>query len=225
MNNKSQSKPMRQKIGLIYCFRTLNQLRKLKDLIRHQWRWAHQIDLARPLGELGIDEKDPHRRELIREKINHLLPIAMAAAQIANAPTGITRKETKLGTYPPEYIDAKYDIFQHYDFLMSTDKGSAQNFDMFLDALDQLIGYYSECKMRILISWINPLKWIAGILGLPITILRYMGFESNGKWTDTVYSIFIKAIWALLLAIMSVYFAKKFAILKTFLELFKGSSS
>jgi len=213
--NKSTS------ITLIDCLRMINQLEKMKDLIRHQNRWTRQIDLARPLNKLGISEKDPHRYELIRQKINKLLPLATRAAEQMGVSTKIKSREEKPGTFPTEYEDKIYDLFIHYDLLMLKDhtSSSAHHFDMTIDKLNQLIGLYSEAIYRRLISFLNPLRLVASILRIPITVLEYMGFDTRGSLAETVFSVIIRALWILFLAVLTVYFSGKSAIIKEFLKL------
>ncbi len=43
--------------NIFKSWHTIVKLNKLKDLIRHDARWAHQIALARPLKKLGIKKK------------------------------------------------------------------------------------------------------------------------------------------------------------------------
>ena len=202
-------------------WRIVGKLEELKDLLRHQSRWAHQHDLARPLEKLGISENDPHRYELIRQRINRLLPIAMNAAQDSGTPTRIHMNEQIFGTYPIEYEKNDYDLFIHYDLLRSKDEGRATTFDTVINTLDQMIGFYSEIRTRLLIGYLNPLKLIAWILRIPITILEYMGFDAQGNTAEKVLSIMLHGIWILFLSVLTVYFSGKSQLVKAFLELIK----
>ena len=209
-------------ISLFENWRTIRQLEKLRDLIRHDNGRAHQINLARPLKKLGINEKDPNRHQEIRSKINSLIPIAQRSAAQAQVSTGIIVTEKKVGISPIEYEDIHYDLFIHYHTLMSEDYRSTIRFDMTIDVLDQVIGYYKEVRYRRLINLLNPLRIVASILRIPISVLEYMGFDARGTAANTVLSIIIRFIWILFLAILVVYFSEKSELIKTLIDLLKS---
>lgn len=201
-------------ISLFECIITINRLKLLKNLIRHAHRWAHQIDLAPPLKKIGINEKDPHRHVLIREKINNLLPIAERATHIAKVRTVIRTKEQDLSD-DLKLKNAEYDIFINYD-VVSKDGPSVHHFDLVLDTLDRTIGVFREIRFRRITDF--PIWLIAFILRIPITIIEYMGFDTKSNVVEKVLSFVIQAIWLIALGIISAYFGNKSELIQTAID-------
>lgn len=208
--------------SIVDCFRNIRQLRRLKDLIRHDRRWAHQISSARPLERLGIPEKEPRRHVMLRSRINELLPVARHCAAESRINTVITCSEPQRGVYPREVKEVRYNIFANYDLLMAKDGPSAQFFDLTLDILDQLIGHYRELRTRKLISFLNPIRVLGHILGIPLRIIEYMGLESRGTTGEVVMGYVIKALMAIALATMSVKFSGQSQVVTKAIEFFKA---
>ena len=211
------SETKKRPIGLFESLRAIHQCRKLQDLIRHHNNWAPQLPLARPLSKFGISETDSNRKALIEKQINELLPVAQICAKRAKMSLSvIVKEEVYPRLLPHEYKDVEYNIFANYTKLMSIDDRSATFFNLEIGKLDQLIGFYSEAWLRILI---NPLKWVAIILRIPISILEHMGFDSTGRTTELVLSFIMRFLWILVLAFLTVYYAGKSQLIQAFLQL------
>ncbi len=213
--------PPPDEITLLYCILTIRKLKRLQDLIRHQNRWAHQMDLARPLRKLGIAEKDPHRSERIRAAINRLLPTAKEAATSAGVSAGLIVSEQRRGTYPEEYADVTYSIFDDFEQLLSKDGPSARYFDMVLDVLERTIGYYSHKRAAILLGLLNPVRLLGRVLGLPLKVLEYAGVKSHGSTGELILNYVLKALTAIALALLSIRWGAKSELIQRALEYLK----
>jgi hypothetical protein len=179
--------------SLVDCIRTIKQLERLKDLIRHQHRWAHQTP-RRSLEVLGIESSSQ-----LRTEINKLLPIARRAAFKAQVSTQVVTQERQRPFVDGKYKDTTYDLFVNYDRVLEKDGPSAGWFDLVLDSLDQAIGWYEDRRRRLLLQLFNPLRLIAHLLRVPVTVLEYMGFDATGSFGQQALSVTIQIIWTLLL--------------------------
>ena len=209
--------------NIFKSWHTIVKLNKLKDLIRHDARWAHQIALARPLKKLGIKEKSANAHQLIRERINNIIPIAVESSKIANIATHIVIKEMveESSLFHPEYENRTYDVFINYRTLIEKDGPSANYFDAIIDVIDQVIGYYKNLLFKSLVNLLNPLNIIAGILKIPISIIEYMGFKTNNKIIEMILSILIKIFWVLLLVILSLRYSEQSELINKIIQLVK----
>lgn len=200
--------------SIIHCWWIINRLLILKDLMRHDTRWAPHIPLARPLKKLGIDVKDQYKHQKINEKINNLIPIAQRASSIAQVSTIVS--SLKMDYNDPQKLKEKeYDLLVHYKLLMAEDRPTARYFELTMDLIDQIIGYFKELRFRKLINLLNPLYLIAIILRIPITILEYMGFNTRSVIAEKV----INFIWIFILAIILVLLGEKSEVVSTFVKL------
>jgi hypothetical protein len=62
-----------------------------------------------------------------------------------------------------------------------------------------LVSYHEDRRRRLLLRLFNPLRLIAHLLRMPITVLEYMGFDPTGSFAQQVLSVTIQIVWALLL--------------------------
>lgn len=210
-----------RRISIFECFWVITKLEKLKDLFRHESRWAHQIELARPLKKLGIKEDDQYRFVKIKEKISKLIPIAVVSARETGIWANIVVKKKKVGVYPPKYEDENFNVFFNHDALMSIDESNAHNFELTIDILNEIIGCYLELRTRKLIRLLNPLRLVASILRIPVTIIEYMGFEIEGTFAEKVLSHTLQAAMGLLLFILGSYFGEKSELVRALISMMK----
>jgi len=119
---------------------------------------------------------------------------------------------------PHTFVEKTYNLFFNYQELMSKDHPSANRFNMTLDSLDQTIGYFKELRFRTFLGFFNPLKVIASILKMPISILEYMGFDIRGNIGEKLLTIIIQAIWIVFLTILSLRFGEQSELLRTIIE-------
>lgn len=192
--------------SLFECFRTVNQLRTLKDLMRHQQRWTPEINRARSLVDLGLDPKSHYLDSQLDEKINNLIPIVAKAAARARVGTTLRKQERE------------YDLFQNYEELRLKDDPTARTFQFTVAAIDRVVGVYKEARTRKLLGLLNPLRLIAHVIRTPITIIEYMGFDAEADLAMRILTYAIQVLWTVVLTLGATRLGIDIKILRALVE-------
>ena len=179
----------------------IRQVRLVIDLVRHNQRWAHHIDRARPLEKLIGKKraKSPHHHEYIVEKLDKLLPVISKLADEESIP--------RILEYNSEYYSERLDLFINYHGLKAASiaahdgVSSADSFDSVIAALRGIEGSL-EHKLRLqLFACLNPIYWVAFILKLPITIFKLAGISSGINIFEHIYAAIAQIIVVVLLTL------------------------
>ncbi|MDB4433110.1 hypothetical protein N9166_00085 [bacterium] len=179
--------------GYFESLQILKALKRFQHLIRHDQRWAHQIDFAPPLEELipDVAQNSAKSPMLVEREINRLIPSVSAALRYAKIPTRISWKST----------GDQHDLIQDYFYLPRDAR--AQSFDSVLHVTDQGIGYFERRVSKARRELISPVHWGAYLLGLPLRVLELSGIKTSGKVLGDVYAWAIKLAVFLLLALLA----------------------
>ena len=173
------------------------------------------MDLACLLTELlpGVSEYDPGRPELLKCEIARLLPLVHTYLDWADIPTLVRRtepdtyhdKETGrlvMGEREVERWDLIEDYFEH----AFGEGPSAATFNMLMQTLESGIGVYEAARDAAFRDLLNPLSWIAWLVGLPLTVLERAGLagEASTSVVGRTYAWIIRVVMvALLILVMA----------------------
>jgi small basic protein len=195
--------------GYFACKRTIAELERFQELLRHHRRWAHQIQFARDLKELiPADTKPEHEHTVIEREMNRLIPLVAQSLELVGITTVVswTTIEDQWWEGQSKYAPKEHQQNLILNALHLPDKeGRATFFDALLGYLDRGIGAYTELKKRAIRRKYNPVAWIAFVMSLPIRVISRAGLESDDSESTIVsaYAWFIRIVVGIILVFMA----------------------
>jgi hypothetical protein len=204
--------------GYLACNRVIERLRRFQDLVRHDQRWAHQIEQARPLGQLIPPNLPEHQKHLAIEKeLNRIIPLVARDMDRAGISTGITwttkEEEYDFEKSVPRFFDKKHtaDLVSGYFELPKGSRMRGQTFDMLLRSVDQAIGVYEHLRTYAIHRKFNPLHWAAFVLSIPVQVLELAGLDGAEVPSKlvTAYGWALRIVFLGAAALAATYFGIK----------------
>jgi len=192
-SERSDSRRIRFPPSYWACKKIVENLKRFQDLLRHHYRWAHQVEFARPIHELiPPDTKPQDEQSVIDREINRMLPRVYRNLELVGVTTGVSWTEIEDQWWKTE--GDKYAPKKHSNDLLlnclhlPTQGSRAGFFDQLIAFLDQAIGAYEDLQRAAVRRMRNPLHWIAFVISIPIRIFDRAGFDLNGtEWKIVVW--------------------------------------
>lgn len=187
-----------------YCRSAIKRLKLFQDLIRHLECWADQVKYARPLEELLLNVKIKDaidRCQILRQEINRLVPSISTILYRAIINTKIISSQNDLeydfekGHQVKKEIREEYDLIEQYFDLPRSSRVS----DLLMDCLERGIGFYQDQQKHALANTINPVIWVARLIGLPLFVLEEAGFKESQSILIRLYEWIIRIIVVVIL--------------------------
>lgn len=188
--------------------RRLTALKRFRILVCRQSGWASFAWQAPELDALYPNKPQVEQMQSLRSEINYLIPAVGLALRAANLSTVMvtTSKEVDdnhpVGRIKFKEIKKEEDLLQNLLYLQRSQ--DAREHEMLIDVLDKGIGYYDGMRKAVMDAFCDPLKWLAIIIRLPVTLLEYANLLDNEQARSMIVKVYawaIQIITAILLSL------------------------
>lgn len=171
------------------------------------------MNVARPLEELiPRDTKPEHYHLAIDAAINELIPLIHRDLTIAGVSTEFEftgnpewDPERKRVVHGKRYLDVIDNYFE------IPHPSTASSFNVVLSVIQRGVGVYEARKRRAFWENLNPLRWLAGLLRVPIFVLEEAGYltPQSKPWVLSVLKIAFPIALAVAVLVLVKFFGIK----------------
>jgi hypothetical protein len=198
-------------IGYFEAKSAINLLMRYEDLVRHFYNFSGGIQAARPIEELIKKDEKKHPWEQIKTEIIKMTSrMHRCFYRIGLSPIiswTSNEREYDYEKHIPKFVDKEHkaDIFMDFLFLSQQDSNGLKRqsaYEYIIMNIETAIGEYERIKNKAWKRWFNPLWIIATILRTPISIMEFMGVDSDNEKTSNFIFWLIQALMAILLLLL-----------------------
>lgn len=212
--SKLQEQHYRRPIGFLEALFASRRIQKYQDLIMiENITFIHDQDdrdrLQKSYADLFEEGKPVPNYERLRKEINKLTVSVYHNLRRINAPTR-WREDTEELEYDIEkHRNVKNKKTENYDVILDRQyqvfrgKKGFKDTDSTYPMLEQSKAVYDQVWKSYWLRIINPLWWIAFVLRLPISLLEYMGVNTETADINKFVYWLIEAIVLLILGFVA----------------------
>ncbi len=197
-------------INYLEAATAIKDLKRYLDLVRHCFNYATDINEAKPLKELISNYDKKRQYQQLTTEIQKMAGVITHRFYR----NGLSSKYN-VSTEDPEYdstgkIKNKreerfVELFLNFDTLVKAKYIHRQSlYEYTTGIIETVIGDYDRIRLEERKRWLNPVWIIAQVLRIPISIMEYMGINTNDKRTNNFVFWLVQALVLILLLLLLV---------------------
>lgn len=226
-NSLPSAQHYRRPIGLLEAILADRLLSYYKDLVLLQsYTFFSDMEERGRLSEkyknlFNVDEINP-RFNIVNKEINRVTARVHGTLRRVNAPTrwSSTTKELEYDFEKRHNVTTKnkhsFDVIIDRQYPQYTKHRGFDDLGLTIPMLEQSIGLYKAIWHRYWMRLLNPIWWIAFVARLPISLMEYMGINTETESINRFIYWLVQALMVLILSIVALKLGIKvnFSLLK-----------
>lgn len=214
MKSSPKEQHYRRPIGFLEALNASRRIQKYHDLIMiENFSYIHDEDernrLRKDYAHLFESDKPQPKYEKLRKEINKLTVQVYWSLRRINAPTRWREDTEELEYDLDKHRNTKNKKTENFDVILDRQYPVYRNKKGFKDAettypiLEQSKSVFDSIWKKYWMRLVNPLWWIAFVLRLPISLIEYMGVDTETTNVNKFIYWFVQAIVLLVLSFIA----------------------